>query len=260
LKDDNAITGSADYPKKGRVGQHPIENLLTILGDDAIIQVGLYRKPVCMKGNPMRDRIDQVMRRTRQYWNIDGLPELGFGLICLLLAAYFYIQSTLAADTLLSQVLNLSFILLIIGGGLASNRLISYLKRRITYPRTGYVAYRRSPRSRRLVLGLAAGLISASLVGLLSFTESNSFWMPTATALLIAAVFAYIAYRGSSNRYYLLALASLVIGAITALAGLTDLLGLAVYYGGMGLVQVVSGGLVFRRFLAENKLADEDER
>jgi hypothetical protein len=207
----------------------------------------------------VKDQIEDVIQRTRRYWNIDGLSELGFGLICLLLGAYFYIQSTLQADTLLFQVLYIFFILIVVGGSLASNRLVSYLKRKFTYPRTGYVAYRQPPRSRRLILGLAAGLISALLVALLSKTDFRSFWMPVATALLLAATFIFIAYRGSAIRYYLLALCSLALGAVIALVGLKDLLGLAVYYGGMGLVQLLAGGIVFRNFLAANSLAEEVE-
>jgi hypothetical protein len=165
----------------------------------------------------------------------------------------------LQANTLLFQVLNILFILIVVGGSLASNRLVSYLKRKFTYPRTGYVAYRQPPRSRRLILGLAAGLISALLVALLSKTDFRSFWMPVATSLLLAATFTFIAYRGSATRYYLLALCSLALGAGIALVGLKDFLGLAYYYGGMGLVQLLAGGIVFRNFLAANSLAEKDE-
>jgi hypothetical protein len=207
----------------------------------------------------MNDQIEHTIRRTRRYWNIDGLPEFGFGLICLLLGVYFLVQSTLESESLLYQVLNIVFILIVVGGSLISNRLVSYLKRKYTYPRTGYVTYRRPPRYRRLLLGLVAGLISSLLVVILYFTDMRYFWMPVLTAVIVAVVFAYVAYQGYAPRYYYLALFSLAFGAIAALAGLKDLLGLALYYGGMGLVQLASGAIVFRNFLAINRPADEDE-
>lgn len=83
--------------------------------------------------------------------------------------------------------------------------------------------------------------------------------MPVVTALIIAVVFAGVGYQGNAPRYYFLALASLVIGAGAALAGLKGLQGLVVYYGGMGLIQVFSGGFIFRNFLASNRPGGEDD-
>lgn len=207
----------------------------------------------------MKDTIEQTIRRTRRYWNIDGLPEFGFGLICLLLGAYFLVQSMLESDSLLYQVFNVLFILIVVGGSLISNRLVSYLKRKYTYPRTGYVAYRQPPRYRRLILGLVAGLTASLLVSILYFTEMRNFWMPVITAVVVAVVFTFVANQGYAPRYYFLALCSLAFGAIAALTGLGDLLGLALYYGGMGVVQIASGAIIFRNFLAANRLAEEDD-
>ena len=207
----------------------------------------------------MKDQIEHTIRRTRRYWNIDGLPELGFGLICLVLAVYFWVQSILPADSLPAQVLNISFILIVIGGSLGSNRLISILKKKFTYPRTGYVSYRRPSNSRRLLLGLTAGLVSALLVVVMYLADIKQFWLPVITAVIVSVVFAFVAYQGEASRYYFLALASLAFGALAALAGLKDLQGLAVYYGGMGLTQLLSGGIVFRNFLATNRLVEDDE-
>ena len=207
----------------------------------------------------MKDQIEQTILRTRRYWNIDGLPEFGFGLLCLLLAAYFMVQSSLESDSLLYQMLNILFILIIVGGSLISNRLVGYLKRKYTYPRTGYVSYRQPPRYRRLALGLISGLIASLLVVILYFTEIRNFWIPVVTAVAVAVVFTYVAHQGYAPRYYFLALCSLAFGAIAALAGLRDLLGLALYYGGMGLVQVASGAIVFRNFLTTYSLVEEDD-
>ena len=206
----------------------------------------------------MKDQIDHTIRRTRRYWSMDGLPEFGFGLICIVLAGYFWVQSSLPADSLLYQVLNILFILIVVGGSLGSNYLVSTLKKKFTYPRTGYVTYRRPSSYRRLILALAAGVISALLVIVIYRTDLKQFWLPLITAVIVAAVFAFLAYQGEAPRYYYLAVVSLAFGAIAVLAGLNDLQGLAVYYGGIGLAQLLSGGIVFRNFLAANNPPEED--
>jgi len=109
------------------------------------------------------------------------------------------------------------------------------------------------------LLGLTSGLISSLLIVILSFTDLREIWLPVATSVIVAVVFALVAYRGYAQRYYYLALFSLAFGAIAALIGPSDLGGLAIYYGGMGLVQLASGTIVFRNFLDAYDLAGEEE-
>jgi len=90
------------------------------------------------------DPTDKIVQRTYHYWYEDGLAELTGSVIMGLVAFFFYVQ-TMTPGGLVALILPV----LAIGGGLAARRILRALKERITYPRTGYVAYRTAPRHRR---------------------------------------------------------------------------------------------------------------
>ena len=41
----------------------------------------------------MNNNLDQTIKRTRQYWYVDGLAEIAFGGLCLLLGLYFFARA-----------------------------------------------------------------------------------------------------------------------------------------------------------------------
>ena len=85
------------------------------------------------------DPIGNLLDRPRLYYNIDGLGELGGGVMCLGSALLLWLLMHSPADSAWHQIPVFVFI------GLAL--LIRYgtkaVKTRITYPRTGFVEYRR---------------------------------------------------------------------------------------------------------------------
>jgi hypothetical protein len=82
--------------------------------------------------------IEQAQRRAKNYWNIDGLPALLRGLRVFCFALFIYWSDHLPHPVVVRW---LAFTLAIFLDGEA----VLFLKKRITYPRTGYV--RRNPRS-----------------------------------------------------------------------------------------------------------------
>ena len=63
----------------------------------------------------MNEDIDHTIQRTRRYWYIDGLPDIVFGSILLLLALYFYMKTVLPPESTLANMLTVGFVLLIVG-------------------------------------------------------------------------------------------------------------------------------------------------
>jgi hypothetical protein len=61
--------------------------------------------------------LKKIQERTTQYWFSDGLYELAFGALCLVLALYFLAQVFLPKDTLLYFILISSFVITILGSG-----------------------------------------------------------------------------------------------------------------------------------------------
>lgn len=197
----------------------------------------------------MNQVVDQAMQRTKQYWYVDGLNEMSFGGICLILAVFFFASALLTEGSPLAEFLNMLFVLVLVGSGLLASRVVNFIKMRLTYPRTGFVTYRQATRSHRLVLAGVALLTSSLLASMLAASSRSLAWMPTITGLLMGAVWLLMGFRIGLVRFYLLALSSILIGSGVSIAGLENILGLAMYYSLMGLAMFLSGGLTLRRYL-----------
>jgi hypothetical protein len=207
----------------------------------------------------MKDPTEQLIRRTQTYWYSDGLAEIGFAFISLVLSFYFYGHATLAPGSLLYRILDVGFLLILLGAALLTRRIITFFKARLTYPRTGYVSYRQPNTFHRLSKMLLAMLIAAILVALFSSINNTDTYMPAASGILIGAALAYFAYRYGPLRFYLLAALSSLIGAGLSLSGIGDIFGLSLYYGFMGLGLLLSGLLVLRDYLLKTQPPDDSQ-
>ena len=91
----------------------------------------------------MANEIDGAVKQTQRYRYEDGLIELATGM--LFLGGGLGLFSWLAF-TEVSNALGITLIVLlavlVVGGGLFIKRAVEEMKLRITYPRTGYVAYK----------------------------------------------------------------------------------------------------------------------
>ena len=106
----------------------------------------------------MTNDLKRSQLRAIQYFYADGSCEFAFGLFCLLLGVYFFVESHVRGW--LSLVLDASLVLVVLGGAWLTNRLVRQLKENITWPRTGYVAYTRQHGLRRrirVVIGMLVG-------------------------------------------------------------------------------------------------------
>lgn len=93
----------------------------------------------------MSDSIKQYMERPKFYANVDGTSELSFGLPLLGLALVSHIQAALPKDSIWQHgFYYIAFMYLVfIPFGCLGYFGPKLIKKYITYPRTGYVAYRR---------------------------------------------------------------------------------------------------------------------
>ena len=207
-----------------------------------------------------KDDMQQVERRVRRYWYTDGIAEISSGGMFILLGLYFGVQGYFGETSLVSIILQVSMVLLMIGGIFGVRWLVNTLKARLTYPRTGFVEYRvneKSTRTRRyIVVGVALIIAIASilLVDLIRNLDS----MVLISGLLVGVIF--IALRGRSSglkRFYVLGGLAIVLGIVLAFSGLSQAYNLGLFYGLLGIATIISGGLVMRRYLHENPLPME---
>lgn len=204
--------------------------------------------------------LNKVHLRAIQYWFEDGLAELGLGGFFLLLGLYFYLQTTLKNDFLLG-LLAATFLLIFLGGWYLTGRFVRAAKEKITFPRTGYVAYKSNPKRHkplRLALAmLVSALISAGLIGLNAQRPLGLDLLPAATGLGMAIVLGLIGFRTRLPRFYLPALFGLLCGISLTLSGYENLFGIALLYLACALVLGLSGTIVFSRYLRTHPAPSE---
>lgn len=130
------------------------------------------------------------MGRPRRYANIDGTGEINLGLGCLGIALLIHVQSVLAKDSVWRNGLGgLLLMLLVLGPALALGHWGGKaIKKHITWPRTGYVAYRRDGAAwwRRYIAPVVMGGVVAAGFELLVRRPE----MMSVTRVVYLAVFA----------------------------------------------------------------------
>ena len=116
----------------------------------------------------MQDPSVEAGRRAARYWNIDGLAELYVGMVWLFVPLFIYggrICPSVAVACALIIGGRWRWMAAILGG----KRVISAVKSRVTYPRTGYVACAK-PKAKAYWLPLP----DRSASGVLPFGPGNS--------------------------------------------------------------------------------------
>lgn len=203
----------------------------------------------------MQDEVKTAQLRARLYWYRDGISEIAFGVICLLLGIYFYILVVLPSGSLFASLLSIGMVFYILASGYITTKVVNAAKARLVYPRSGYVQLKHPPTNRRYLLGLLALLISGSLVALLTFTPASISWIPAINGFIFAMVMAYLGYQINLQRFYGLSIVALVIGIAVAVSNLEQNLDLAVFFSGIGVAIILSGMLVLRNYLKSTPLS-----
>ncbi len=197
----------------------------------------------------MKDDLEKSKQRAFRYWYVDGLAEISMGLIFLVLGGYFWLQTRLASSSWISQLLIVFLMLFILGCGYFSRKAIVAIKDRLTYPRTGYVAYPPFPRKHRLLAAVLAAGIAAFTVLVIRQLPGSTLWVPAITSLIFAIVMLVIGLRLGLARFYLQGFFSLVLGGGLSLAGIGDIYGLSIFYTGSGAALLLAGVLVLMAYL-----------
>jgi hypothetical protein len=143
---------------------------------------------------------------------VDGLNELGVGVLIFSLGLLYLAMGVIGPGDVSDRLLLFGEPALLVGGWLGVSWGVKRLKERITYPRTGYIAYLRLRGPRRwarifLTMLLAAGFaVGLTFVGRLG---GNSL-LPVLIGLIVAGVLAYLGYEFKLRRFYGLAVCVLV--------------------------------------------------
>ncbi len=196
----------------------------------------------------MPREIDHVVQRTTRYWYDDGLAEMAMGVVFLLVGLLLAVQ---AARLVPQPAGGLILAAIVIGGIWLMGRAVRILKSRITYPRTGYVRYRRLRWTRRrVVVAATAWLAFGAIVGALSMaTPASLTWLPLGSGIVAGLVLCLIGYKAGLLRFAARGAGSMLIGLTCSVAGLSNGAGSALYFATTGSMLIVSGAITLHTYV-----------
>jgi hypothetical protein len=161
------------------------------------------------------DPLVSAERTARRYWNVDGLAEIYAGCFFLLvpLLNFLWQHTSIApAWRALGGLLAMTSVVAL------SRTIIIAIRRRLTYPRTGYVSFRR-PRRSKEAAGIA--LILIALVAIFVFVALTTNWLGGLTAIsgiTIGVIDLDLGRMTDLPRFYFLAGLSIAAGVVLGLA------------------------------------------
>ena len=217
----------------------------------------------------MTTKIKEPIRRTQAYWHVDGLVELGTGSIFILLGIVLILESIASAGSKQASILFFLRNVILIGGTIGIGLLVKAIKARLTFPRTGYIAYPQ-PKGKKFGIYLGIGLVFAALISggflfFISFIPAVQMmivylpgWIMVWLGILIASVYLSWAVRTGLRRFYWLAGMGLFTGLVLAwqARGLTLvdgksylMTGPGIFFIIMGCCLFISGGVTLRNYL-----------
>lgn len=196
------------------------------------------------------DPIQETIQRTNRYWYVDGLAEMGTGTLLALYGLFVLVASRIPAGWAAALLNGIGQPLFFIGGTILMGVIVRRLKERVTYPRTGYVAYRRRPRraARALVMGLVFGA-TFSILSIVLISSLRDNWIPAFVGLALGATQAWMAYSLGVRRFYLLAACTILMGLGLAFLTLPADMPLVVFFVGIGLCAILSGTWALLHYL-----------
>jgi hypothetical protein len=204
----------------------------------------------------MSNSYEEIEQKTRRYWYVDGLAEIFIGLLLAVTGLLVLGLEQLPPGSWQRLTVVASMVLIIAGGAWLGGRMVKAVKARITYPRTGYVSYRKPTHQRRLrnfLIMIPIAVLWAILVLILG--KGLIAWIPLIDGLVLGAIL-WVAGMGLL-RFYLLAGLSLAVGGILAYFQIGGNVGQMVFDSIMGLSLAVSGTITLIHYVSQTS-APED--
>jgi hypothetical protein len=205
-----------------------------------------------MQPDPLLD----AQIRGARYWNVDGLTEVAIGIQVLLVPACLYGIARTARGSAGRVTVVLALALGLPALMFLSGHLLTAVRRRFTYRRTGFVAYRRDRRPWAFGLALAGALVLLLLIS----RAANANWVMylfVIQAVIPGALTVYLGRLLHLIRLQVLGAAYAIFGVAIALAGLDLTRGMMLFWSGVGAMYLLSGGITFWRYVRRHPAVAE---
>lgn len=203
--------------------------------------------------------IDKIGRRIAKHACEDGIGEMFYGGVFLLIGLLFFVEAALSPP--LPSFSAVGLVVVVWGGYLLSRWLVPALRRRLTFPRTGFVTYRQLTAGRLwMAIGIGA-LVSSLVAGVVWFAVGSRpgglDWVPLGNGLVVGAFLLYLGVRLGLRRFQVLAGFSALAGLAAFLGGMGAVLGTGAYFAAMGAALSVCGALALRAYLRGTPRVEE---
>jgi hypothetical protein len=144
--------------------------------------------------------------------------------------------------------------------------VLEAIRKRVTYPRIGYVELVQEE-PKELLRGIAVYSVIVILVAALAFTIFGAWegtaapwlkWSPALVGTLISGGFIYSASKSGAARYYVFVVLSVGLGFAFSILFSEPYTGLTFYLLTMGALFILCGAVTFLRFLRKYPLLAEE--
>lgn len=208
------------------------------------------------------DKIDikNVIRNTRKYWYVDGLSEIAGGLIIFFTGLTYWLVYSLENSGLKYLLLIFAQPAVIISGAYLVRLILPKIKEKLTYPRSGYLTFKKPHRNNRVRRALIAGLIAAiigALVGMV-YNELPQRFIPLFSSFFLTVFSIYIGYQVAVPRFYWTGLLILILGGVISWINPIGALPYMLLFSGMGVLWIISGWITLFLYLRNTHPLTED--
>jgi len=219
-----------------------------------------------MKDTTRQDPGIRPQQRVLQYQHIDGTYELTFGGASLLMGIGFCLLSRIPLpDSFLSRnIYPFAPLVAFVLGAILIDYVIQRFRARVTYPRSGYITYKKpQPLKRPMRLFIWIGIpVLVVVLDLVLFLNRSKFQTPNQdyfsllmlgfSGLLFTGLWAIIGWKVALPRFYLIAIISFLTGTGLFINGIGGYTGWALLLGVMGTALLISGGITLGKYLHQN--------
>ena len=204
--------------------------------------------------------LKEIERRPKQYWNADGLPDLLFGFVWILWGIGFLLPELLPAGKWRSYYSWVSLALLVVSG-YAANWAIKKLKQRLTFPRTGYVEWRKPGTAARVAVMILAAAVAAGTALLASHGKEWGIadYAPPALALFFALGYLLAAIWHKLPHLLFSSALSLVLAGVIARTRMDLHQAWILFLLCLGVLSCLVGFIRLRIFMRRNQQQQESE-
>lgn len=200
----------------------------------------------------------ELERRPVKYWNEDGLPELVMGTLWILWGGAWIVGNALPRGAVWNAYWTFAPVLLVLSS-VAAAWAIKKLKAHLTFPRTGYVAWKTPTRGQRVMTAAVASVVAAAAVALIVRSRTEGLERIAAPGLGVILSLGFLVASVTQRAPHLLALGGVALGLGFAFAAL-DAGWAAVNWMlvALGAAAVIMGAARLRMFLVRHPLENRE--